>query len=189
MQQNLTYRPQKTKTPFSRESANEKAPSKRIKLTQPIKANQIPEKDRAKRRRKRAQFGAAVNNSQRIIHFGSKNPKLIKFVNHWLHPKSNQTIQYDIVQENHLLRPFLGDYYIGPQNFVLLRNLENKPFLEFQIAACRFEFKIPCLIIPGPGHFQTPLHNFSHFPRLFSPFLLIQKPNHERTHLFFLHSN
>ena len=159
-------RPKKTKKPSSDDSPREKTDLfKRIKLTQSSKVNQLDtEKTRGTRSEKpvgnpkqeMAMSLKKINLKESLFNEASssaplhlKNHKLQEIIDYWSQSKSNQSILYDIVKENHKLRPMLGDFYIGPQNFVILKNLLNQPTLEFQIADYHFNFKLPTLIIPG----------------------------------------
>ena len=76
------------------------------------------------------------------------NSRIQEVIDYWLDPKSNQSSLYAITKQNHWLRKNFGDYYIGPEKFVILKNASNEE-MKFQIQDSEYNFEITTLIIPG----------------------------------------
>ena len=89
-------------------------------------------------------------NGVKIRHH-SHNDKVTKSLVYWSDPLYNSSWTYDIVKIKHPFLSQLGESYIGPQNFIVLKKKVKKPTnsLEFNIGGNKYSFNNDTLIIPG----------------------------------------
>ena len=85
------------------------------------------------------------------IRHHSHNDKVTKSLVYWSDPLYNSSWTYGIVKIKHPFLSQLGESYIGPQNFIVLKKKVKKPTnsLEFNIGGNKYSFNNDTLIIPG----------------------------------------
>ena len=113
--------------------------------------------------------------------YSDKIKRTIKF---WGDPKTNQQFLYNIcTKDNEKFRKKLGNFYIGPTNFVCISNKAKKNFIHFTSDENSFNFELSSLIIPGIK--ATEIKTSEEFDKIEIPvFKFVYKENDVFFHTF-----